>query len=152
MCNRASTKENLGFVLHVYDLSGPWRKWPGMAPNEAGKVFFRLIQTLPTFWADRIWILTIPCFLFFRFQISGFPGFQISKMWPGQGRAGLGPWAGWAPPVVVCRVAPPCHGSTCHAIFCLFSLVGQWALFTRCGPLLLSTRGGEIGISTIMGA
>ena len=28
---------------------------------------------------------------------------------------------------------------------CLFSLVGQWALFTRFGPLLLSTRGGEIG-------
>ena len=27
----------------------------------------------------------------------------------------------------------------------LFSLVGQWALFTRCGPLMLSTRGGEIG-------
>ena len=23
-------------------------------------------------------------------------------------------------------------------------VVGQWALFTRCGPLLLSTRGGEI--------
>ena len=29
---------------------------------------------------------------------------------------------------------------------CLFSLVGQWALFTRCGPLLLSTRGGGKGI------
>ena len=29
-------------------------------------------------------------------------------------------------------------------IFCLFSLVGLWALFTRCGPLLLSTRGGAI--------
>ena len=28
---------------------------------------------------------------------------------------------------------------------CLFFLVGQWALFTRFGPLLLSTRGGEIG-------
>ena len=30
--------------------------------------------------------------------------------------------------------------------FCLCSLVGQWALFTRGGPLLLSTRGGAIGI------
>ena len=29
--------------------------------------------------------------------------------------------------------------------FCQFSLVGQWALFTRCAPLLLSTRCGEIG-------
>ena len=34
----------------------------------------------------------------------------------------------------------------CKRKKCLFSLVGQWALFTRCGPLLLSTRGGEIGI------
>ena len=31
--------------------------------------------------------------------------------------------------------------------FWQFSLVGQWALFSRCGPLLLSTRGGAIGIS-----
>ena len=30
---------------------------------------------------------------------------------------------------------------------CLFSLLGQWALFTRFGPLLLSTRGREIGTS-----
>ena len=29
--------------------------------------------------------------------------------------------------------------------FCIFSLVGQWALFTQCGRLLLSTRGGAIG-------
>ena len=27
----------------------------------------------------------------------------------------------------------------------LVYLVGQWALFTRFGPLQLSTRGGEIG-------
>ena len=32
-----------------------------------------------------------------------------------------------------------------NTFFCLFPLVGQWALFTRCGPLLLSTRGGGIG-------
>ena len=29
--------------------------------------------------------------------------------------------------------------------FYVFSLVDQWALFTRCEPLLLSTRGGGIG-------
>ena len=29
--------------------------------------------------------------------------------------------------------------------FCLFSLVGEWALLTQCGPSLLSTRGEEIG-------
>ena len=27
---------------------------------------------------------------------------------------------------------------------CIFSLMGRWALFTRFGPLPLSTRGGEI--------
>ena len=32
---------------------------------------------------------------------------------------------------------------------CLFSLVGQWALLTQCGPLLLSTRGGAIGRTRI---
>ena len=36
-----------------------------------------------------------------------------------------------------------------YVAFCLFSLVGQWALFTRCGLLLLSTRGEEIGIGDI---
>ena len=53
-----------------------------MAPNAARSYFFLLIQTLPTFWAERIWILRI--FIFFHFldpnfwisrsQISGFPG------------------------------------------------------------------------------
>ena len=33
-----------------------------------------------------------------------------------------------------------------HVKMLLFSLVGQWALFTRFRPLLLSTRGGAIGI------
>ena len=33
---------------------------------------------------------------------------------------------------------------------CLFSLVGQWALFTRFGPLLLSTRGGERGLGSLL--
>ena len=34
--------------------------------------------------------------------------------------------------------------------FRLFSLVGLWALFTQCGALLLSTRGGAIGIFEIV--
>merc|ERR1711965_806935 len=59
---------------------------------------FRLIQSLPTFWAERIWNLTISVFLicldseFLDFQ---FPRFPKSCL----GRAGLGPWAGlgsWA--------------------------------------------------------
>ena len=61
-----------------------------MAPNRAGRIFFLLIQTLPTFWAERIWILRIGIFSIFwtpnfwisrspDLQISGFPGPQISK-------------------------------------------------------------------------
>ena len=40
--------------------------------------FFLLIQTLPTFWAERIWILII-FLLICGPQISGFPGPQIFK-------------------------------------------------------------------------
>ena len=39
----------------------------------------------------------------------------------------------------------PWTGKNKILIVCLFPLVGQWALFTWFGPLLLSTRGGEIG-------
>ena len=51
-----------------------------MAPNGAGRIFFLLIQTLPTFWAERISILRILIFgISFGFQISRFPGPQISR-------------------------------------------------------------------------
>ena len=39
---------------HVLDFSGLWKKLPQMAPNRAGGIFFLLIQTLPTFWAEQI--------------------------------------------------------------------------------------------------
>ena len=62
--------------------SGPWKNRPEMAANGAGSCFFLLIQTLPTFWAE--WILIfIFFFAFLGPQISGFPGLQISKIWPG---------------------------------------------------------------------
>ena len=41
--------------------------------------FFLLIQTLPTFWAQRIWFLILFIFCFFRSQNFEFPGPQISK-------------------------------------------------------------------------
>ena len=53
-----------------------------MAPNGALEVFFRLIQTLPTFWAERIWILRIFVFEMFwipNFWISRFPDLQIPR-------------------------------------------------------------------------
>ena len=57
-------------------------------PKWGQEDFFLLIQTLPTFWAERIWILRI-----FTFENFGIPNFwisrsQISKIWP---LAGLGP-------------------------------------------------------------
>ena len=64
-----------------------------MAPNEASRIIFLLIQTLPTFWATRILILRIFIFWIFwiqNFQISRFPDFQKS----GLGRAGPLGWAG----------------------------------------------------------
>ena len=61
-----------------------------MAPNGTLEVFFLLIQTLPTFRAERIWILRTFSFLIFwtphfwisrspDLQIPRFPGPQISK-------------------------------------------------------------------------
>ena len=78
----------------AWDVFGPWKKcafcdffgffrsmekmaWDG--PKSGREDFFLLIQTLPTFWAERIWILITFIFLFFGPQISGFPGPQISK-------------------------------------------------------------------------
>ena len=58
---------------------GPWKTWPQMAPNRARKICFLLTQTLPTFWAERIWILRISIFEIFwipDFWISRFPDFR----------------------------------------------------------------------------
>ena len=49
----------------ILAISGACKQLPGMAPNGAGRFFFRLIQTLPTFWAERILILRI--FIFWIF-------------------------------------------------------------------------------------
>ena len=48
-----------------------------MAPNGAGRFFFRLIQTLPTFWAERILILRF--FIFWIFWDPKFPDFQVPR-------------------------------------------------------------------------
>ena len=58
---------------------------------------FLLIQTLPTFWAERIWIWI---YFFFwgggskvlDFQVPRFP-----EIWPGRAWAGLGPEIAGAP-------------------------------------------------------
>ena len=73
------------------------KKWPGMAPNGVRRVFFLLIQTLPTFWAEQIWILRISVFFIFwipNFWISRSPDFPKSGLvqaWARLGRSWAGP-------------------------------------------------------------
>ena len=87
------TDVNSDYFIFVFIFSGPSKKIAQMAPNGARRIFSLLIQTLPTFWAERIWILRFflwgggPTFL--DFQVPRFP-----KL--GLGRIGLRPWAGWA--------------------------------------------------------
>ena len=80
--------------LHFF---GPWKKWAQMAPNGAGRFFFRLIQTLPTFWATRILILRI-----FGGGILWVPNFWLGPSlgpptWARLGPTHLGP--AWAHPL-----------------------------------------------------
>ena len=74
----------------VFRIFRPTQKTAWDGPKWGREVFFRLIQTLPTFWAERIWILIsfmfdivwISNFWISRFpdlQIPRFPGPQISK-------------------------------------------------------------------------
>ena len=88
-------RENRHFFLYFWDFSGPRKKWAQMGPNGARRIFFRLIQTLSTFWAERILILRICIFLdFFGSQISKFPG----PRFPNFQKSGLGPaWAHLGP-------------------------------------------------------
>ena len=95
VANRAHwpTKENCQKFI-FFRFFRPTQKiaWGGPKWGREG-FFFRLIQTLPTFWATWIWNLRISMFeIFVGFQIFGFPGSQLSKSWsgPGLGRAGPG--------------------------------------------------------------
>ena len=78
-------------------------KLPEIAPNGARRFCFLLVETLPTIWAEHIWILRIVFFLdLLNPKKSGspgsrFPNFQksgLGQAWAGlglgPGRAGLG--------------------------------------------------------------
>ena len=76
----------IDIALAFFVFSGPWKKWPQMAPNRARRIFLLLIQTLPPFWAERILILILfvcwGIFLdpnFLDFQVSKFPDFQVPR-------------------------------------------------------------------------
>ena len=72
-----TTEEHRQHFRNFWIFFVTWRKLPGMAPNWAGKVFFRLIQTMPTFWATWIWILRI--FMFDILWDSKFLDFQVPR-------------------------------------------------------------------------
>ena len=58
----------------------PWTTWPEMVLNGAGKIFFRLIQTLPAFGAELILILVVVSDG--KFPDSQVPKFQtFPKYW-----------------------------------------------------------------------
>ena len=57
----------------------PVQKMGPDGPKWGQEDFFLLIQTLPTFWAQWIWMLIIFSFYLFGPHISGFPGPQISR-------------------------------------------------------------------------
>ena len=66
--------------------------WDG--PKWGQEDFFLLIQTLPTFWAERIWLLRSFIFLIFwipNFWTSRSPDCQIPRTRPGPSLGGLGP-------------------------------------------------------------
>ena len=71
-------------------------KTPEMAPNGAKKILFLLIQTLPTFWAERILILRIV--IFWNFLDPKLPGFQVPDLQISRNLAWaeLGPGRAWA--------------------------------------------------------
>ena len=86
------------FVLLLF-FCGPSKEWPEMACNGAGSIFFRLIQTLLTFWATwiRIRILMNLCFYLLGFQTSKKNKIQVpifSKSCLGLGWAWAGPGLG----------------------------------------------------------
>ena len=90
--NRAHwpTKENSEtyYYLMIFPVHG---KMAWVGPKWGQEFVFLLIQTLPTCWAERTWILSLfLCFVFFwipnfwisrspEFQIPRFPGSQISR-------------------------------------------------------------------------
>ena len=76
--NRAHwpTKENMQTLLYFW-ICSVHGKWPGMAPNGSRRICWLLIQTFPTFWAERILILWF--FIYFDFLDPKFLDFQVPR-------------------------------------------------------------------------
>ena len=78
-------------MLSLFRFFRSMEKTASDVPKWGQDDFFLLIQTLPTFWAERIWILRNFINFIFSSYISGFPGPQTSKsLDAGAGAAGDG--------------------------------------------------------------
>ena len=71
------TKEHRQHLCIFFPFFWAMEKLSEIAPNGTGNCVFLLIQTLPTFWATRIWNLRI-C-IFFVFLDPRFLDFKISR-------------------------------------------------------------------------
>ena len=82
--NRAHwpTKENRN-ILNCFGFFGPWKKWPGMAPNGARRIFVPTNPDLADVFGKRICILTFffDCldFKLLDFQVPRSPNSWISR-------------------------------------------------------------------------
>ena len=85
-------KENSIFCFSIFCIFPVHEKMASDGPKCGREFLFLLIQTLPTFWAERIWILRISIFYFLdpkfldvqvsrspKDKIPRFPGSQISR-------------------------------------------------------------------------
>ena len=97
-CVGRTKSEELHNFMHFFRFFRPTQKMGPDGPKWGQEDFFLLIQTLPTFWAERILILRI--FIFWIFWV---PNFWLGPTWAKLGPTHLGPaWAhplgplGWA--------------------------------------------------------
>ena len=147
----------------MFVFSGPLNKLPEIAPNGARNILYLLIQTLPTFWAEHIFILIIfilRIFLVPKGPPEGPPegpgpaegppaqprDSPAQLRGPAEGPGDLEIWDTTNPKNKNLKNQNPCapFGAISSKFsmdekmlkiynFCLFSLVGQWALFTLGG-------------------
>ena len=90
-----------------------------MAPNGARIIFFLLIQTLPTFWAERILISRF--FIFGIFLDPKFPDFQVPDFQISRNLA----WAGRAIKIAAVLLKQS-HAREIGNVFTTFYFFGPW--------------------------
>ena len=116
---------------------------PGPAPTASGNLGTWKSGNLEI-WGPgnpEVWDPKSPKIKILKMQIHSAQ--NVGKVWISREKSHLVPiWA------ILGHFVPWTGKNQKMSNFCLFSLVGQWALFIWCGPLLLSTRSGAIVFTT----